>query len=479
MWLTNNSGQYARIYETTNLLPVTTWPSPGITLNRASNAQTNPAYVDVQAVMYSTNFVYIKSTDLASHRMGPWYKEYAKINVNGLWPKSQANTTKLPRFPQPAASPIQVAQGPIGVLLNGVTIANFGDGATYNTATGQDVGVTGGGVPGNQAQVWIRIATGAEGPILDPGFGHPAPDGGYHFHANPRSLRLQLGDNLYYNPTNDTYAEHTTNLHHSPLLGWAYDGYPIYGPYGYSAATNAASPVRRMVSGYVVRDGSYGTANLAVTGRHSLPAWAALFHTFTATLGTNDYQLSATNYGPNISTNFPIGWYAEDFDFLGDRIESGTGSNYQQAVAYDLDKPNGRQCVTPEFPGGTYAYFLPVDTNGAPAFPYVIGRNWYGTNTGGRIPNGNITQTVTTNFIGGPNSELRLAQPVVSNNVVTLAWSATEGGTYRIETSGNLSTWTTNANGVAAVFNRGTFTTPVATNQFFRIIRTALDAYDP
>ena len=478
-WLTSNSGLYARVTETTNSTPVTTWPSPGIPKNTLSPSQTNPAYADVQAVMYSTNFVYVKSSDLPSHRLGPWYKEYAKLNVNGLWPSSQNNTTKIPRFPQAAVVQPQVAQGPIGICVNGVSIANFGDGSCYNTASNKDVGVTGGGVPGNQAQVWIRIATGAEGPILDSGFGHPAPDGGYHFHANPRALRFQLGDNLAYNPTNDTYSEFTTNLHHSPLLGWAFDGYPIYGPYGYSNAMDSNSPVRRLVSGYVARDGSYGTANLNVTGRHSIAAWAALFHTFTATLGTNDYQLSATNYGPDISTNFPMGWYAEDFDFLGDRIKSGSGTNYQQGVDFDLGKPNGRICVTPEYPGGTYAYFLPVDTNGAPAFPYVIGRNWYGTNTGGRVINGNITQTVVTNFLGGPNAELRLATPAVSNGVVTLTWSATEGGIYRVEASGNLSAWVTNAAGVSAVLNRGAVTTPQATtNQFFRVTRTALVPYD-
>ena len=479
LWMTNNSGQYERVNETNGAVPVTTWPSPGIPNNPMSPTQTLPAYADVQAVLYSTNFVYVRSSDLASHPMGPWYKEYEDITVNGLWPQNRALTSKIPRFPQPATAPNQVAQGPVGVLLNGVTIANLGDGSGYNTALGRDAGITVGGVPGNQTNVWIRCATGAEGPILDGGFGHPAPDGGYHYHANPRRLRLQLGDNLSRNPTNDTFTEHTNNLHHSPILGWAYDGYPIYGPYAYSNAMDSNSPVRRMVSGHVPRDGSFGTVNLTTVGRHSLAPWAALFHTFTATLGSTDYVLTAANYGPNISTNFPIGWYAEDFDFLGDRIKPATGTNYRQGVDYDLDKPNGRICVTPEFPGGTYAYFIPVDASGAPAFPYSIGRYWYGNNTGGRVVNGNITQTVVTNFVGGPNAELRLARPIVSNNLVTLVWSATEGGTYQVLATGNLSSWTTNATGIAATLNRGTATTPATSNQFFRVLRTGLAPYDP
>jgi hypothetical protein len=135
--------------------------------------------------------------------------------------------------------------------------------------------------------------------------------------------------------------------------------------------------------------------------------------------------------------------------------------------------------VTPELPGGTYAYFIPVDASGAPAFPYSIGRYWYGNNTGGRVVNGNITQTVVTNFIGGPNAELRLTRPALTNNVVTLVWSATEGGTYQIESTSNLSAWTTNLTGIPAVLNRGTASTSVTNNPFFRVSRTQLAPYDP
>lgn len=46
--------------------------------------QTVPAQADVQQVLYSANFVDVRSSDLASHRMEPWYKEYFKITVNGL-----------------------------------------------------------------------------------------------------------------------------------------------------------------------------------------------------------------------------------------------------------------------------------------------------------------------------------------------------------------------------------------------------------
>lgn len=489
LWLTTNSTKYARVTETTSTAPVSTWPNPGIPKNTGSPSQIEPVYADVQQVLYSSSFVYVRSADLASHKMGPWYKEYAKVTVNGLWPDNGRLTSKIPRNPTVAPAPSaannfnQVAQGPVGVMVNGVTIANLGDGSGWNPATQRDGGITGGGVPGNQTNVWIRCATGAEGPILDGGFGHPAPDGGYHYHANPRALRYQLGDNLSYNAATDTYTENTTNLRHSPIIGWAYDGYPIYGPYGYGSAMDTSSAIRRMVSGHVPRDGSFGTANLAVTGRRSLAPWAALFHTFTTTIGSTDYTLSAGSYGPDVSASFPIGWYAEDFDYLGDR-------GYTQGVHFDLDKPNGRFCVTPDFPNGTYAYFIPIDAAGAPAFPYSIGRYWFGSRTGGRVPNGNITESVTTLFAGGPAiAESWKVGPSAnpSNGDVTLTWNSLEGGSYQVEASTNLSTWTPIATGVSAAFS-STQTTLIEsgaalpannTKRFYKITRTGIATFSP
>ena len=53
----------------------------------------------------------------------------------------------------------------------------------------------------------------------------------------------------------------------------------------------------------------------------------------------------------------------------------------------DLDEHNGRFCVTPEYPNGTYAYFATInptknESSGAfakfraPAFPYLIGNSY-------------------------------------------------------------------------------------------------------
>ena len=44
-----------------------------------------------------------------------------------------------------------------------------------------------------------------------------------------------------------------------------------------------------------------------------------------------------------------------------------------------LDEYNGKFAVTPEYPNGTYAYFLTENGSGIPTYPYAIGPRFYGT----------------------------------------------------------------------------------------------------
>ena len=81
--------------------------------------------------------------------------------------------------------------------------------------------------------------------------------------------------------------------------------------------------------------------------------------------------------GPSDFGAYPLGRYMEDNDYLGD-LGFTQGTN-----TFDLDEYNGRFGVTPEFPGGTYAYFVSISGNGTPAFPYNIGRAFRGDPAGG------------------------------------------------------------------------------------------------
>jgi hypothetical protein len=123
------------------------------------------------------------------------------------------------------------------------------------------------------------------------------------------NLRTSFGDN---------------GLQVSNIIGWAYDGNPIYGPYGYFDSENLNSIPKLLESGYVLNSSN-------VIDRPPLP----------------------------------LGFFVEDYEYTN----SG-----------DLDENNGRFGKTPEFPNGVYAYFATLDTFFTPKFPYFIG-NKYRSNT--------------------------------------------------------------------------------------------------
>ena len=158
-----------------------------------------------------------------------------------------------------------------------------------------------------------------------------------HLYA-PRQLRErifsvdQVGRTMYgnYDLGKDLGGNETTSSQHSPIIGWAYDGNPIYGPYGY--ITKAGGIIAQMKTGYSSKD-SVSLANRPV--------------------------------------GFPEGFFVEDYKYQ--KVSDETV----------LDQNNGRFCVTPEFPEGTYAYFATIDEDIAssgqfvgykqPVFPYLIG----------------------------------------------------------------------------------------------------------
>jgi hypothetical protein len=474
-WYTENSSVLARVIQTTstttgtkNTTPVTTWPTTGITNNNNGGlAQTAVVYADVQRIRYTATDVYINSSGLASYTMGPFLN--GNGGLFGFWPVSQNYTVRITRAPAVPAAKTAHAGGVIGMMVNGVGIYDLGDAFAFvqtgsSPVTGSDsMGQT------NTTHPWWRDALAVEVTTFDPGFAHqPGMNGQYHYHAEPKALRYQLGDNMAatYDSTNHTYTytEDTSNLHHSPILGWAFDGYPIYGPYGYSDPANATSAVTRMRSGFVLRTGANGTTNIASTGRTTLAKWAAIAEGFATlanyssqTLSNGDYVLSsATLYGPatsyvNGSTTYSIGRYVGDYDFLGDR-----GQTQGSTGTFDLDQYNGRTCVTPEYPGGTYAYFVTNDASGNPAFPYMLGKQYYGAKngaTGATVPGSGVTDFFNA---GGTNltetwSGVPGVNPATGN--VTLTWSSVEGGTYTVQATNDLGTWTTLNASVAAPAN--------------------------
>ena len=157
-----------------------------------------------------------------------------------------------------------------------------------------------------------------------------------HIYA-PRKLREsvfsvdQIGRKLYgETDLRKENGQEISSASHSPIIGWAYDGHPIYGPYGYSSIQGGV--VDQMKSGY---------------------------------------SISLQEGRPSTDV-FPNGYFIEDYVYT--KVSDETV----------LDESNGRFCVTPEYPNGTYAYFTTIDPNVVdsagvfagyrrPIFPYLIG----------------------------------------------------------------------------------------------------------
>lgn len=263
---------------------------------------------NVQTVQYSTNNVYISCTCIPGYSIGPWV---GNPNVAS----NQNFVFKITRNPQrDTGTAASIGLGHIGVWTNGVSVFNVSDAMSYN----------------NQG-IWNRNAYYWEGSGFDNCLGHPQQQGEYHHHVSPTCL---------YNDAD--------SMHHSPIIGFAFDGYPIYGAYSYSD-TNGTGPIKRMRSSYIQS---------------------------TATTRTN---------GPVVNSSYPSGCFIEDFSYV-----AGSG---------DLDARNGRFCVTPEYPNGTYAYFVTIDSALNPVFPYTYFGTYYGVvqagNTGMNSGHNSITETTT------------------------------------------------------------------------------------
>lgn len=459
-WLTTYSGYYARIY------PNDAAKAAGATTATWSNgrlSQSLPAYCGVQEILSSSNWVYLRTTGLGSYTMGPWYIDVNHSRVFPNLPVNQKFIYRIPRTPVVPATHTFKRLGEIGFFVDGVRMFDANDAFSYSTSDGRDASPV--ARIGHGDRIWNRDAWVNERTTFDAGYAHQQNTGRFHYHANPIALRFLLGDHVDYNADTKIYHESAAPPdHHSPIIGWMQDGFPLYGPYGYNNATNANSGVRRIISGYVPRNGSHGTASSLQTGRVALPAWAGRAY-------NRSTALSPTQYGPNVSAAYPIGHYLEDYDYLGD--DGGL-----KGVAFDLDEYNGRWCVTPEFPNGTYAYFSTITPDGTPAYPYNMGRLYYGKPIGSLVAS--INETVTTNFLGGADAPLKVSEPSWANNVVTLVWSAVEGGTYLVESTTDHSASSAKTTVVAGITNRGYYRAGNTNNgQHFSVLRTALAKFDP
>ena len=457
-WHTGQSGSYARIFtsqqDESAGITSTTW-------SRGRGTQASPTYAGAHEIHHDSDWVYIRTSGLGFHAMGPWYLNEAKTRNFPNFPANTATTYRIPRTPTAFNGSVTTGFGAIGYFVDGVALFDATDTFSYINSSASDASPAGGG---RGDGVWNRDAYVNEGVTFDSANAHQAGDL-HHYHANAPAIRHLLGDSVDYDSSTNVYTENF-NGQHSPILGWVSDGHPVYGPYGYSDALDPSSPVRLLTSGYQKRDGSNGSTNLNLTGRTSLPAWAN--H-----LQGRNASLAATQYGPDVSGSYILGHYLEDYAYKGD-LGLLQGSNF------DLDQFNGRFCITPEFPDGVWAYFTTIAADGTPLFPYNVGRNFYGAPSGGNtntIPGG-----ATRVFSGGPSLQHRTTSLSGDADSLVLTWSTVEGGSYQLESSSDLGNWTEEGE----EFTAQSISSSLApagvpafqSTRFYRLRRTGLADYD-
>jgi len=302
---------------------------------------------NVKTIYYSANYAYIRANGLPTYPTGPYFDK----NPNNAG--SQNTIFKIPLNPKvQTGSHTSTTGGDIGVFINGVALFDYRDGYSWKSSTNA---IAGGpmGAPGDG--VWNRDAIVGELIGFDCAKGHPSGTN-YHHHQNPSSFKFDLKSvstvcNLY--NSDGLYTLDSTK--HSPLIGFTYDGFPIYGAYAYKNV-NGTGGIVRMKSSYKLRN---------ITKRNTY---------------SNGTSVTA---GPDVSTTYFLGYFREDYYY--DTTSAAT-PDY-------LDEHNGRFCVTPEYPNGTYCYFATVDSNWNSAYPYVVGPTFYGVYAKAQVTA--ITEAVT------------------------------------------------------------------------------------
>ncbi len=132
-WFTDLSGRYARIYEdndaVANQTPVTTW-------NRGEGVQEVPVYAGITEIAATEADVYIRTSNLGFHVMGPWYG-----GNNNLFPNYPANRAEIYRFPRTSVIPeikTITGGGTIGYGVDGIALYDSRDAFSYDTSAGVD-----------------------------------------------------------------------------------------------------------------------------------------------------------------------------------------------------------------------------------------------------------------------------------------------------------------------------------------------------
>lgn len=157
------------------------------------------------SITLGRGFFTFQSNGLPSHSRPAFYAVPQGPVVNGTNARAipdpsraQAVSVQIPTKPRRLKAPVATGLGPIGVLISGAVLFN-----PYEA----------GGTPALASNFTVRSPGGYDAPFIDGCNGHPQQQGMYHYHGLPPCVTAQL--------------DGTSGPSH--IIGFALDGYPIYG----------------------------------------------------------------------------------------------------------------------------------------------------------------------------------------------------------------------------------------------------------
>ena len=258
--------------------PLSAFPPPGF-----GPPSSGPLPKSQIQITVKDGYRYISSNGIPDHQPGRFPN---RNNPNTIRP--QRYQFRVPAEPKIARNTTANSHSPFGIAINGVVFdAETAEFWNRDRRSGWNYEALGGA---------CKLG-------LDRYNAHVQPDGTYHYHSIPTGVVAASG-----------------GLSAPALIGYAADGFPIYGPYGYSDPSQK-SGMKKLKSSYVIKS---GTRPSGPGGRYN-------------------------------------GKFTQDYAYV-----AGRG---------DLDQCNGRFAVTPEYPQGTYQYVV------TDSFPYIP-RCWMGSPDG-------------------------------------------------------------------------------------------------
>jgi hypothetical protein len=157
-------------------------------------------------------------------------------------------SVSIPRNPKAAATTSDLSLLTYNaIMLNGVVLDQVANGCYKpdDSTADQDGNVA------NGCGLWVDWRLDPMGKVslgTDSHNGHTQPDGLYHYHGNPLALF-------------DTQDSETV----SPVIGFAADGFPIYGPHFLDPSTGKVTEAK---SGYTVKSGDRSTSDASPGGAY-------------------------------------------------------------------------------------------------------------------------------------------------------------------------------------------------------------------